>query len=120
MNKAIDLQEKCLEVRPPGHQYHGDSLNNLACSLWERYKSMNTHSDLLRANKLYKEALGTYSVQHPYFASVVAKLGETILLLSDISQSFSPDTLLPSVDEAFQTYQLLKRCSLAVFGKVIG
>ena len=108
LNTAIDLKEKKLELCPQGHPYHVHALHKLASSLKDHYYATKTHSDLLRANDLLKEALAIYPVQHSHFACVVQELAETILLSCNSSQPS------PSLQEAFETYRLLRGCGPAV------
>ena len=77
-------------------------------SLKDRYKKTKEHSDLIRVINLFQEALGFFPIQHPSFASTVSQLTATILS----QRSFQAP--LPSPDETFQTYRLLKACGPAV------
>ena len=68
-----------------------------------------THSDLIRATNLFKEALAGYPVQHQQFSLAVQNLATMILLpLESSNKPF----LQP--EEAFETYKLLKACGPAV------
>ena len=113
LDRCIDLQKKSLELTPLGHLEYRTFLQAYAFSLLERSKKMENHSDLSEAARLFKEALGISPVHHTDFAFNAAQLAATTLLLSNHSQG--SDTTPPhSVDDAFQTYGLLKRCSPAI------
>ena len=115
LNRAIDLQEKCLELCPPSHADHGIALRRLAVMLSDQYHEGKDNSDQIRAIKLLKQALNTYPTHHHQSAKTVNQLATSILLPFKSSQSYnSPDHSLPSLDEAFQTYALLKACGPAV------
>ena len=115
LNRAIDLQEEYLELCPPGYQTHGLGLRNLALSLWCRYDKMGNLNDLVLTSNLFKDALQTYPVQHQYFAFNAGELAAVTLLLCSSSSSSSPsDQPFPSLDEAFETYRLLKKCGPTV------
>ena len=114
LNRNIDLYEQCLKLRPPGHQHHGVTLQNLASSFLDHYHNIKEHSSLSKANRLFKKALKAYPVHHSDFAFNVSQLAETTLFLSKTNKNLHlPDHLCPSVDEAFDTYRLLKKCGSA-------
>ena len=114
LNRDIDLKEKCLKLPPSNQQDHGLDLRNLALSLVDRYNRVESHSDLVRAIQVLKEALSTYPVQHYCYALTIGQLAAAIILSSNTPQGHPPNQSLPPLDEAFETYQLLKKCSPAV------
>ena len=115
LNRAMELQEESLQLCPPGHQDHGLVLRHLALSYWDHYDGTKNHSDLAMAINLFQKALYTYQAEDLLFALNIHSLATTILLSQKSSQKFhAPDALLPSLDDAFDTYRLLKKCGPAV------
>ena len=111
LNKVIDLEERKLQLCPLGHPSHGFALQNLASSLKDHFSALKSHPGLIRAINLLKEALNTYPVQHSHFPQIAGELAATILLSINSSSSDQAPYLL---DDAFQTYMLLKKCGPAV------
>ncbi|KAG9312088.1 hypothetical protein JVU11DRAFT_7372 [Chiua virens] len=114
LNRAIDLAEQRLELCPPGHPEHGFALYNLARSFSHRHNLLKSTSDGLRAYNLLKEALRIHPVQHQGFALIISWLAYTILQLNSSPGSQSSNQLLVKVEDAFETYKMVKTCGPAV------
>ena len=113
LNRAIDLLETSyLQCCSHSHPKRGVSILNLAFSLLDRYYEMGDKSDLDRANAMFKDALWAFAVHHQCFAFNASLLARTTLLVSSSPPRY-PDQPLPSVDEAFEAYRLLKKCAPA-------
>ena len=111
LKRATDLKEIKLDLCPSGHWEHGLSLQNLAISLQDSYKKFKNPTELTRSIKLLKEALATYPPQYHVFSLSAGQLAKAILLPFKISDSHPS---FPPLDQAFETYRLLKTCSPAV------
>ncbi|KAG9312064.1 hypothetical protein JVU11DRAFT_7345 [Chiua virens] len=95
---AIELDGKSLELCPPGHPDHGLFLYNLATSF---------------SASLLKEAVAIHSVQHQRFALIVKWLAHTLLQMNSQPRSQPSGQPSSEMEDAFQTYKLLKHCGPA-------
>ena len=111
LNQAIKLQEQFLVLHPPSFPKHGLALRNLALSLQDHYYEVEDYSDLIKAIQLFTDAMATFPVQHSDFAFIAGQLAATILMSLESSNPGQPP---PSLDEAFEAYSQLKKCSPAV------
>ncbi|KAG9312086.1 hypothetical protein JVU11DRAFT_7369 [Chiua virens] len=114
LNRAIELAEQRLELCPLGHPEHGPALYNLACSFSHRHNLLKSTSDGLRAYNLLKEALRIHPVHHQGFALIIDWLAYTILQLNSSPGSQSSNQFLVKVEDAFETYKMVKTCGPAV------
>ena len=76
LNKAIDMQQKRLDLCPEGHPEHSVALHNFVAFLSSRYDKQHNLADLDEAMLLGEKCLTLRPVGHPGHANALYNLAE--------------------------------------------